>query len=204
MIRRIANWPNGSCAGTVGAPCRPPRHHRGVGQQERQHHAAGVVGELTVQAQRHDLARTRVGADPQLRVQSRLGGACDRLAPPRSPGTGARGWRSWPPRWSPPAASSESSEITSVSTRPIVIAPPSSRRPMIFLLMSLVVVSAGRRSLLAPPRITAASIPGPCGASSRRRRRSPCARFVGIGLAVRRPSNRARDRGSPRRIRPPC
>ena len=52
----------------VRAPCRPPRHNRGVGQQERQHDAAGVVRQLTVQAQRHDLAGTRITADAQLRV----------------------------------------------------------------------------------------------------------------------------------------
>ena len=34
-----------------------------------------MVGQLTVQPQRDDLAGARVAADPQLRVQTRLGGA---------------------------------------------------------------------------------------------------------------------------------
>ena len=34
-----------------------------------------MVGELAVQSQRDDLARTRVAADAQLRIQTRLGGA---------------------------------------------------------------------------------------------------------------------------------
>jgi hypothetical protein len=52
-------------------PVRPPGHHRGIGEQEGEHHRVGVLAELAVQPEDDDLTRAGVPADADLGVDPR-------------------------------------------------------------------------------------------------------------------------------------
>src|ERR1700712_1833630 len=146
-MRRMANWPNGSLAGTAGATSG---HHATTGVSGSR---KGVTTLLACPASGPDSLSTTTSpapASPPTRIWA------SSLASVASRATGSTTiTRQGCSRLAALAASMESSRtvslsgaITRVSTLAIVNAPPSSRRPSSFLLTALVVVSS-RSTIMA-------------------------------------------------------
>ena len=102
VMRRCASFPTASSDGTAGASPGHQATTGRVGQQQRHHHAGA-------RRRRRRAGRSRAARSPRSpRRRRRPGSArpagrrpCAGRGPARSPGTGARGWPSWPPRSRP-------------------------------------------------------------------------------------------------------
>src|SRR5271163_4199402 len=202
VIRRTASWPNGSCAGTLGATSG---HHATTGISGSRNGtttllqcpASGPESSTTTSVTplsppARSCASNRASAasaSPVITTITRLG--CSWLAALAASMDSSR-------------IVSLSGAITNVSTRPIVTAPTFSRSSSSFLLISLVLVSGKSTIIRAAPRRPRGSCaapqhrfalhrrrrswppPFPVGPAEHleRRCRAPGARLVRFGLAV--------------------
>nr|CRL56397.1 hypothetical protein CPGR_03719 [Mycolicibacterium fortuitum subsp. fortuitum DSM 46621 = ATCC 6841 = JCM 6387] len=194
VIRRTANLPSGSCAGTAGARSG---HQVTTGVSGSRN---GVTTLLAWLASGPDNRSTTTSLAPASRP-TRSWASSRGSVVNRSPGIttitrhGCSRLAALAASIDSSSRASESGAMTSVSTRPRVIAPPSSRIATIFLLIAPVLVS-GRST------ITAASIRARTGAASRTPTPGPTFRPHTDRAYRASPSIRARDPRSSKTIRP--